>query len=378
MIADEDAYAVSLSLALEAADDTHAALAKHLRLLVGTENEGRRLAAIHRAEAVLELKGFNPRQLRDRLGQWTSGGASATTTTRPTSPQRGRRPSTDLAPETLLGRGTRLRGRKPASQVRYEGGVHRISQPTRKRLLNAFTERERSQLKGTQPTSDLDELYRISEPVQSHFEQILDRGRGIAKRIGADVQSTASEEDFNRAKQAVDANPDGSYVIVAARKGKARAKEKADGKYGGDASKLTDIVRGTVLVPHVDDLPGALDAIRSEMPDGWTIEAPENRFVYQPGDSVNTGDLKGYSDISLLMTSPDGVRTELQVNTTRMWIAKEVDVGHALYERRRAITERAAAAGRDLTPTEVHDCSRLDEQARELYSRALLQSARPR
>lgn len=280
---------------------------------------------------------FHPDERRGYHGRWVMGGGH----------------HARLLPRESAPQNTH-RGMKADAQVRYEGGVARMSSATRGMLAKVFTAGERIQRPHTQPHADVNKLYEVAQPHQGLFEGILDRGKGISKRLGGRVQSTTTPAAFEKAKADVQNHPDKPHVIIAALKGKDRATDKVKNKYLGDARKLTDIVRGTVLVPHVDDLPAALFAIRKELPKGWTIVSPTNRFVHEHRDHVNTGHLNGYRDISFLIRSPTGFHAELQVNTTHMWIAKEAGVGHALYEDRRRIVEAAHAEGRSLTAAELH------------------------
>lgn len=260
--------------------------------------------------------------------------------------------------------------------ARYEGGVARLSAGTRSKMQSMFTLAEASSSKAPQPHSDLDKLYTAAEKRHAEFVGILN---GVGKRLGATVHDRRTPEGKAAAKAAAVTHADRSHVVVAELKGKDRAKQKVDGKYAGDASKLGDVVRGTMLVPHVDDLPAAVAAIRQELPAGWSIVAPENRFLHgRRGDKVNVGPTSaGYRDMALMLRAPDGFHTELQINTTHMAAAKS-GVGHKLYAQTRVIREAAHAGGRDLTAREDAQVKRLDAQAKAAYERALTQSVRAR
>jgi hypothetical protein len=324
----------------------------------------------------LLTEAFHADELRGFGGKWVGHGATKALASRSADRDV---PGVPVAKVVSTALSSGPRGSRPIGDERYAGGVRRMSQETRSKLMNAFTPAERGAAKTPQPHTDVGKLFETAKPRQAAFERILDLGKGISKRLGASVQSTATPEDFEKAKRDIAANPDKPHVIVAAMKGKARATDKVNKKYGGDASRLTDVVRGTVLVPHVDDLPKAIEAIRAELPKGWTISHPENRYVHgAKGDKVNVGTTSGYRDIAVLLRAPDGFQSELQINTTHMWLAKEVQGGHGTYEVTRAIHEQAHSEGRDLTPTEAQRIKAALSAGRELYDRANMRSARPR
>lgn len=305
----------------------------------------------------LVAEAFDPGEIRDFRGRWEGGGA-----------HRFR-----LSPSMVVPGKQANRMGSPADR-RYGGGVGRMSAHTRSRLSRVFTSRETAtaEHKPQQPSRSLEDLYKVAPERQKQFEAILGR---VEKALGAKHHSTASSEDFRRAQGAIAGATHESHVVVGGLKTRGRAEEKVREKYAGDARRLTDMVRGTVLVPHVDDLAGAIEAVRASLPIGWTITNPENRFVHESGSKVHTGALgSGYRDVAVLLRSPDGFHAELQINTTHMWVAKEVSGGHALYEQRRVIAEQANS--RKLTDGERLRVQRLDAKARELYEPALRRSVR--
>lgn len=235
-----------------------------------------------------------------------------------------------------------------------------------KRLGSMF-DREKNAPKRVQPTSDGDELFTKAAEALGGFQEVLDLGQGVTKALGAKV---------SKSDDAV-ADPNSTHVIIAPLKGRERSDEKVASKYGGDYSRLGDVVRGTVVVPKLSDLPGAVDAIRSEaLKRGWKIHAPENRFAFEEGSHVNTGPLaSGYRDAAIQLVSPSGIVTELQINTAPMFAAK-ADKGHKLYEDERSIIARAQLAGRELTPEEHTKVDALREEAKRLYTKAFADSWR--
>ena len=238
----------------------------------------------------------------------------------------------------------------------------------RKRLEKAFTSTEEGAMKTPQPDHDLEKVYDRSEKHLPTFAKIL---TNVGARMNAEVH-----DDSQTKRDAPKIDVSRAHVMVAPLKGKDRAAQKVAGKYRGDASQLRDVVRGSVLVPHANDLPDAIEAVRKELPAGWTLTAPESRYTNIPGSHVHKGyDSSGYHDVAVLLRAPDGYQAELQINTTHMADYKNGE-GHALYEKVRVIVEGAHGDHRDLTRTELRTTSRLNRQMRDGYDAVYKRSTR--
>lgn len=199
-------------------------------------------------------------------------------------------------------------------------------------------------------------VFAAAKAAQPAFEQMLDRGKGLSARIGAEVCSPDSPAGFEAAL-----NKPGIAIIIAPLKSEARAARKVNDDYGGDWSQLRDVVRATVAVDTVDQIPTALHAMREEMAEhGWTLAAkPKNRFEKTSSD--------GYRDINLSVRAPSGHICEVQINTKAMIRAKEGQ-GHKLYEQWQAAGD--AAKGRDMTPAEKKNREKLEADMASLYDEA--------
>ncbi len=167
---------------------------------------------------------------------------------------------------------------------------------------------------------------------------------------------------YEGAIQKIESGEPGPLVIVAPVKGPERAKEKVDADYGGDWSMLHDAVRGTIAVDRVDEIPKVIESVlRKLQAAGWTIaKAPKNRFE-NPTSA-------GYRDILLNLQSPQGLITELQINTKPMIAAK--DKGHKIYERVRTIEARASIEKRELTDEEAASREAANAEMQQLYLEA--------
>lgn len=163
---------------------------------------------------------------------------------------------------------------------------------------------------------------------QQAYERLLDKGDGIERRLGG-VVVLAGEEDKAPAGK--------PFVVIVPPKG-ARAIEKVQMKYGGDWTRITDMVRGSIVVDKAVEVPRTFRAIKDEMSrQGWKLAAV-------PEDRMSKPDETGYRDVLLKMVAPNGLTVELQISTRAMLKAKNGD-GHKYYERLRVLREQAALHG---------------------------------
>lgn len=224
-----------------------------------------------------------------------------------------------------------------------------------------------------QPFKDEESLYASAGPTQEAFLDLLDRGLGVSASMGAqshimeahpetDEGKAAGKADFAALVQEVQADQSKPRIIVGPMKSRSRASEKVATKYDGDWGKLTDVVRGTVLVPNTADITTAMDAVREQADkQGWSIVSME--------DKINHASSSGYTDYNIRLQSPDGFITELQFNSTPMFVAKETN-GHKLYEEERSIQARAAQSGTPSSSAELQRYGDLQEQQKALYGDA--------
>lgn len=115
------------------------------------------------------------------------------------------------------------------------------------------------------------------------------------------------------------------YLFMGPLKSEQRAKEKVEQDYNGDWSQLRDMVRATIAVPRVTQIPKVLAELKAA---GIELaQKPKNNLVKPlPG---------GYRDLNLIVKLPNGLLAELQVHVKPMTLAKEK--GHEPYETTRAI-----------------------------------------
>lgn len=149
----------------------------------------------------------------------------------------------------------------------------------------------------------------------------------------------------------------GGRAIVAPLKGVARASAKVKSDYGGDATRITDLVRGTIELPDVASANAALERLIERY--GQPVKLKNNLDPTRPPPFAN-----GYRDINAVFLV-DGEPSEIQVNVPEMLVAK--DKAHKLYEEYEAIRRRAVDEGRDSTDAEKAELKRLDAAQAAIY-----------
>jgi hypothetical protein len=183
--------------------------------------------------------------------------------------------------------------------------------------------------KGPQKTADLDALYAQAAAAQKDLSELT---TSIARELG------------------------GQPLIPPSLKGRARAKEKIDADYGGDASQLVDLARSSIVFKTFDQVETAISRIKSRA----KVTRVKDRFE-RP--------LNGYRDVLFNLEMPNGHVVELQVHLEGIMSIKNGE-GHALYEQARAIDARAKAEKRPLTTAEWQRVQKLNGQMKQLYDDA--------
>jgi hypothetical protein len=121
------------------------------------------------------------------------------------------------------------------------------------------------------------------------------------------------------AKQEIDTLADkiaaefNGHVAKAPLKSPERALEKIVGDYGGDASRIKDLARNTIVVPAGKEQ-SALDALLRARPD---IDPKTVKILDAAKDPL------GYSGINVTVPTQAGIHAEIQINSPEMIYAKE-------------------------------------------------------
>lgn len=195
-----------------------------------------------------------------------------------------------------------------------------------------------------QPAASKDELYAHATEAHELFREWLNKGKGVASQFGAKTMTKAPEdvEDDEWAQT-------GPMLFIAPKKSEKRAAEKVEADYGGDWSRITDVVRGTVAVDHIHEIHALLDALHQS--GAKLAKQPKDRFA-KPTDS-------GYRDILMNWQLPNGHICELQVNVKGMLQAK--NKGHKPYEDERTIAAKYTDKDGKLKP--FHQWDSTDQRA---------------
>jgi len=144
-----------------------------------------------------------------------------------------------------------------------------------------------------QPSGDLDELYKLAEEARPGFKQFMEQA---AEQLGA--------------KKLL------SRPVL---KSKERILEKMKEDGAKDSSQIYDIDGHTLVF---DDLEGVAKALRYFMSQGGSVRVKNNYAKPSPA---------GYRDVNINFKLPNGMISEVQINTEAMMEAKE-GPGHVFYE----------------------------------------------
>lgn len=181
-----------------------------------------------------------------------------------------------------------------------------------------------------QPYQDLDILYRHAEQAQSELEMLC--------------QSTAMLTS--------------TQPYFAGVKSYSRAEKKVALEFDGNARRITDLARATLVADDVPSLVEAYEILNREA----TIVKVKNRFK-SPGES-------GYRDLMVLVELPESkLIAEVQLHLKGI---AEVKSGpeHKLYEEIQAIERQASQAKRALSKWEQAKIKQIRQQSRDLYQKA--------
>lgn len=152
----------------------------------------------------------------------------------------------------------------------------------------------------------------------------------------------------------------GGKAIVAPLKGVGRASAKIVSDYSGDASRITDLVRGTIEMPSHEDAAVVLAKLREKY--GEPVKEKNSLDPNQPPPFAN-----GYRDINTVWRI-DGEPVELQINVPEMLAAKKE--AHPFYIEHAELKRKIESENRDPTPDERTELDRLDARQAAIYGPA--------
>jgi hypothetical protein len=203
-----------------------------------------------------------------------------------------------------------------------------------------------------QAEKDPDKLFKQAE--KAHEEQLdwLNRGKGLDKAIGGTVVRADKKEE-------IDFDKPGPIIVIGPMKKQERSKEKVEADFGGDWSRLGDIVRSSVAVDSFDQVEDVLAKLKKS---GLKLaRQPKDRFE-KPTDA-------GYRDVMINVEYPNGHVGELQIHLKGVLKAK--DAGHKFYDEVRTIEGKAKKEGREtLTDEEAKVVKEANDKMKALYDEA--------
>lgn len=223
--------------------------------------------------------------------------------------------------------------------------------PKKKGLFDA---EKTKHLSGTikQETKDPDTLFKDAEKAQEHQLKWLNQGQGLDKTIGAHVIRKDKGDD-------IDFTHKGPIIVIGNLKSKERAKEKVDSDFGGDWSRVGDVVRASVALDSYSQLE---DVIKK-------LESTGLKLARKPKDRFENPTDAGYRDVLLNVVHPNGHVGELQLHLKPILHAK--DAGHKFYEDVRSIEAKAKKEGRTtMTDEETKKVNDANQKMKDLYDDA--------
>lgn len=158
--------------------------------------------------------------------------------------------------------------------------------------------------------------------------------------------------------------------MLADLKGIKRATEKIQADYAGDASKIKDVLRGTVAVRTVEDAQAAV----AQILEAFDVQPKGRRNLFAEGQPDPED---GYRDAKFNI-SLNGITAEIQVGIEEMLDAKENGPGHKLYEARQTLERRALDQKRDYTKDEIKAIANLNAKMRAVYGPAWTSATKAR
>lgn len=171
-----------------------------------------------------------------------------------------------------------------------------------------------------QPVDTQEELFAKGAEGLEQLKDWLNKGKGVCSQLGYRTMTTSASKVSDAEWQ-----KPGGMLFIASLKGAERAQEKVTADYGGDWSRLLDVVRCTIAVDSLDDLKGVSDRLQQA---GMVMAKPEKDRFKKPT-------AEGYRDILMNVRLPNGIIAEVQLNVKGMLRAK--NEGHKFYEASRSI-----------------------------------------
>jgi len=185
---------------------------------------------------------------------------------------------------------------------------------------------------------------------------LTDAGRDALRTKYLEAARAKAGFDSSVSRIAEDA---GGQPVLTPLKTAQRAADKIAKDFGGDVTRIRDILRATV---EVADSGGAARAV-SEIQNSFNV-APGSRNLLDPAANP----IDGYRDAKFNVIMPNGHVAEVQVNLPEMLEVK--NQVHHLYEARENLLREVAQANRLLTDAENARIDALNAQMKSAYDAA--------
>lgn len=232
-----------------------------------------------------------------------------------------------------------------------------------KQILSSLIKPEENDLpqKATHEFADKASILDAADKERPGYEKVMDKGEGISRLMGAKPIVMGAGDKFEKTLAEMQAHK-GPVVIVAPLKTPERAEAKVKGDYGGNWGKLNDMLRGTVAVDTVHDIPKAMGALReAAKAQGWSIAQKPKTSMLNPGETH-------YRDVNLVLKSTKGMTAEVQINLKSMIAAKSE--GHKYYEEHQALQRKIEGEKRTPTTEETATAEKLIAKQKKIYDDA--------
>ncbi|EGR0261918.1 phosphoribosylglycinamide formyltransferase [Vibrio cholerae] len=149
-----------------------------------------------------------------------------------------------------------------------------------------------------------------------------------------------------------------TQAYFAGTKSRQRALEKVELELDGQAERITDLARATIVAHDVASLVTAYETLSREA----TVVKVKNRFK-NPAES-------GYRDLNVLVQLPKtGIIAEVQLHLAAIAQVKS-GAEHELYEQIQTIERTARQEQRELTEWENAQIAKMRSASRDLYQQA--------
>ncbi len=159
--------------------------------------------------------------------------------------------------------------------------------------------------------------------------------------------------------------PKTGFIIAPFLKERDRAEEKVASDYGGDWSRLLDVVRATVAVDSLEELE---EAVKKVSKSGKVVRV-KNRFSSPLSN--------GYRDYLMNLQLPSGVIAEVQFHLKPILKAREQE--KEIYETVREIEAALKEEGRDsMTEEEIAKVQEAHDESSHLFEQAWQDSQKPK